>query len=92
MAIMDRFTKMIRLKATMTNISLEDIVKIYQDEIWKLHGIPRKILSDKGSQFTSKFMEELIKVLGITRQLSIVYYSQTNEQIERIYQEVETFL
>jgi len=37
-------------------------------------------------------MEELIKVLGITRQLSIVYYSQTNGQIERIYQEVETFL
>ena len=46
--IVDRFTKMIRLKATTINISLEGIAKIYRDEIWKLHGIPRKILSNRG--------------------------------------------
>jgi len=44
---MDRFTKMIRLKATMTSISSEEITKVYWDEIWKLHGVPRKILSDR---------------------------------------------
>ena len=44
--IVDRFTKMIRLKATTTNISLEGIAKIYRDEIWKIHGVPRTILSD----------------------------------------------
>ena len=65
--IVDRFTKMIRLKMTMTNISLKGIVKIYQDEIWKLHGISRKILSDRGPQFMSKFMGELTKALGITK-------------------------
>ena len=42
--IIDQFTKMIHLKTT-TNISSEGIAKIYQDNIWKLHGIPRKILS-----------------------------------------------
>jgi len=46
--IVNRFMKMIRLKATTTNISLEEIAKIYRDDIWKLHGIPRKILSDRG--------------------------------------------
>ena len=30
------------------NISSEGIAKIYRDEIWKLHGVPKKILSDKG--------------------------------------------
>ena len=60
---------------TMTNISLEGIAKIYQDEIWKLHGIPRKILSDRGPQFMSKFMRELTKALEITKQLSMVYHS-----------------
>ena len=45
--IANRFTKMIRLKTTTTNIFSEDIVKIYKDEIQKLHRIPRKILSDK---------------------------------------------
>ena len=46
--IVDRFTKMIHLKAIMMNVSSEEIAKIYRDDIWKLHGIPRKILSDRG--------------------------------------------
>ena len=58
---------MIRLKAAMTNVSSEGIAKIYRDNIWKLHGIPRKILSDRGPQFTSKFMEEFTKALGTKR-------------------------
>ena len=62
----------------MTNISLEDIVKIYRDEIWKLHRIPRKILSDRGPQFASKFIEEFMKALRTMRQLSIVYHPQTD--------------
>ena len=45
--IVDQFTKMIQLKTTTTNISLKGIVKIYRNEIWKLHGVPRKILSDR---------------------------------------------
>jgi len=46
LVIVDRFTKMIRLKATMTNISSKGIAKIYRDEIWKLHVVPRTILSN----------------------------------------------
>jgi len=74
------------------NISLEGIVKIFRDKIWKLHGIPRKILSDRGPQFVSKFMEEFMKALGATRQLSMVYHSQMDSQMERINQEVGMFL
>jgi len=74
MVIMDRFTTMIKLKKTMTNISLEEIVRIYRDKIWKLHGIPKKILSNRGPQFTSRFIEEFTKVLGTTRQLLIAYH------------------
>jgi len=44
--IVDRFTKMIQLKATTTNILSEGIAKIYRDNIWKLHRVPKKILSD----------------------------------------------
>jgi len=72
--IVDRFTKMICLKAAMTNISLEGIVKIYRDNIWKLYGVPRKILSDRGPQFTSKFMKEFMKALGAKRQLLMAYH------------------
>jgi len=65
--IVDQFTKIIRLKAAMTNVSSEVIAKIYSDNIWKLHRIPRKILSDRGPQFTSKFIEEFTKALGTKR-------------------------
>jgi len=90
--IINRFTKMICLKATMVNISLEGIVKIYRDDIWNLYGVPRKILSDRGPQFTLKFMEEFMKALGTKRQLSTAYHPQTDGQTERINQEIEMFL
>jgi len=83
---------MIRLKATTTNISSEGIAEIYKNEIWKLHGISRRILSDRRLQFASKFMEELTRVLETKRQLSTAYYPQTNGQMERINQEIGTFL
>ena len=44
--IVDQFMKMIQLKATTINISSEGIIKIYRNNIWKLHSVPRKILSD----------------------------------------------
>ena len=83
---------MIRLKAATTNISSEGIVKIYRDDIWKLYGIPRKILSDRGPQFASKFMEKFTKALGTKRQLSTAYHPQTDGQMERINQEIGMFL
>ena len=90
--IVDQFTKMIHLRATITNISSEEIVKIYRNDIWKLHRVSRKILSDRGPQFTSKFMEEFTKALGTKRQLSTAYHPQTNSQIKRINQDIGTFL
>ena len=54
--------------------------------------VPWKVLSDGGPQFTSKFIEDLMKALGIKRTLSTVYDSQTDSQTEWINQEVEVFL
>ena len=77
---------------TTTAVSSEDIAKFYRDKIWKLHGVPWKVFSNRGSQFTSRFMEDLIKALGTCRTLSIAYYSQTDGQMEWINQEIEVFL
>jgi len=75
---------MIRLRATTAAVLLEKIAKIYRDNIWKIHGVLKKILSDREPQFASQFMEDLSKVLGTKQMLSIAYYSQTDGQIERI--------
>ena len=92
LVIVDYFTKMIRLKAMTTSLSSEGIAKIYRDEIWKIHGIPKTILSDHGLQFASKFMEDLTRVLETKRKLSTAYHPQTDGQTERINQEIRTFL
>ena len=91
LVIVDRFTKMIRLKAT-TSLSSEGVVQIYRDKIWKIHGIPKMILSDRGPQFASKFMEDLTRVLGTKKKLFTAYYPQTDRLTERINQEIGTFL
>ena len=59
-----------------TNVLSKEIAKIYQDEIWKLHGIPQIVLSNRGLQFALWFIEDLIKALGTKRVLFIAYHSQ----------------
>jgi len=54
---------MIRLKVIMKVVSSKDIIKIYRNKIWKLHGVPQKVLSNRGPQFISKFIEDLTKAL-----------------------------
>ena len=73
---------MIRLKATTIAVSSEEIAKIYWDKIWKLHKVLKRILSDKGLQFASKFMKDLTKALGMKRILSTAYHFQTDDQME----------
>jgi len=73
---------MIRLMATMTSISSSEVARIYRDDIWKIHGIPKKIISDRGPQFASTFMEEPCKALGIKRAMSMAYHPQTDSQTE----------
>ena len=92
MIIIDQFTKIIQLKATIKIVLSQEIAKIYQDEIWKLHRIPRKVLSNREPQFTLKFMKELSKALGTKKTLSMVYHPQNNGQMEGMNQEIEVFL
>jgi len=76
----------------MTTVSLKEIAKIYRDEIWKLHRVPQKILSNKELHFISKFIENLTKALKTKRTLFTVCYPQTDGQTEQINQEVKAFL
>ena len=89
---MDRFTKIVRLKATTMNVSSEEITKIYWNEIWKLHEVPKKFLNNGELQFALKFIGEFMKALETMRQLSTAYHSQTDRQTERLNQKVGIFL
>jgi transposase InsO family protein len=57
-----------------------------------LHGVPKKIVSDRGTQFTSKFWEGLHETLYTQLHFSSAYHPQTNGQTERVNQILEDML
>lgn len=88
----DRFSKQIHLAPVSTTITSPGMAKLYRDQIFRLHGIPRKFIHDRGPQFESRFMRDLYKLLGIEANPSTAYHPQTDGQTERINQEVELYL
>jgi len=64
--------------ATTEKTSAEGLVKLFWDHIWKLHGLPESIISDRGVQFAAGIMKELNNLLEIQTKLSIAYHSQTD--------------
>lgn len=92
LVIVDKFTKMIKVIPTNTTITSEQMAQQYRDHVWRNHGLPKKIISDRGPQFASKFMKDLCKSLGINQNLSTAYHPQTDGQMERINQDVEQYL
>ncbi|KAG9217972.1 hypothetical protein CCMSSC00406_0009792 [Pleurotus cornucopiae] len=70
LVVIDRFTKMVRLVPTTKELSALGLAKLYQDNVWKIHGLPNTIISDQGPQFTLQVMRELNNLLGIQTRLS----------------------
>ena len=65
------------------------MAKIYQDNIFKLYGILRKVINDQGPQFESCFIKDLYQLLGIEGNPFTAYHPQTDGQTEHINQEIE---
>jgi hypothetical protein len=74
---------------TNMELSSEGQAKIFRDEVFKHHRFLRKVISDRGPQYISKFMMDLYSLLGIKGNPSIAFHPWTDGQTERINQEVE---
>ena len=78
--------------ATTEKMSAEGLAKLFRDHVWKLHGLPESIISDRGIQFVVGMMKKMNNLLGIQTKLSTAYHPQTDGQTERINQELEQYL
>ena len=65
---------------------------MYTARIFSLHGIPKKISSDRGSIFTSNFWKAFQEALGTKIVFSTAYHPQTSGQVERVNQILEDML
>jgi transposase InsO family protein len=75
-----------------SNLTAEGATDIHYSDVFRLHGIPKKIFSDRGPQFTARFMRALYKRLSIETGFTTTYHLQGNGKVEHKNQEVEQYL
>jgi len=92
LVVCDRLSKMTHFVATTKGTSVEGLARLFRDNIWKLHGLPESVVSDRGPQFAAELTKELNGMLGIQTKLSTAFHPQTDGQTERMNQEVEQYL
>jgi len=92
LGVYDRLSKMIHFVATTEGTSAEGLVRLFRDNVWKLHGLLESVVSDRGPQFVVELMKELNQMLGIKTKLSTAFHPQTNGQTEQMNQELEQYL
>jgi transposase InsO family protein len=88
----DRLTKVAHFILVKTTFSGPQLAELYMSRIVCLHVVPKKIMSDRGTQFTSKFWERLCEALDTQLSFSFAYHPHSDGQIERVNQILEDVL
>ena len=92
MVVVDSVGKRAHFSETVTTVTAAGAAHLYLQNVWKLHGLPQKVISDRGPQFVAEFMRELYRLLSIELASSMAYHPQTDGQTERVNQELEQYL
>jgi hypothetical protein len=88
----DMLSKMVHLVPTQTNATAPDVAKAFFDSVFRLHGLPKVIVSDRDAKFTSKFWQSLFAHLGTRLAMSTAFHPQTDGQTERANRTLEDML
>ena len=74
LVVCDWLSKMTYFVTTTEGTLAERLVRLFRDNIWKLHGLPESMVLDKEPQFAAELTKELNRMLGIEMKLSIVFH------------------
>jgi len=83
LVVCDWLSKITYFVATTEGTSAEGLARLFRDNVWKLHGLPESVMSDRGSQFTAELTKELNRMLGIETRLSTAFHPQIDGQTEQ---------
>jgi len=91
MTVVDSISKRIHFVLTHMTVTAEGAARLFLHHVWKLHGLPKRVVSNHGPQFVASFTKELYR-LGIRLSSSTAWHPQTDGQTERVNQELDQFL
>ena len=92
LVVVDRFSKMAHFIPTRKDLSTGDLAHLVVRELVRIHGLPAKIVTDRGSLFAAEFWGDLMHILRISRDMSTAYHPQTDGQTERLNSLLEQYL
>ena len=84
LVVIDHLTKMAHAIPCQKSITASEVADLFIKNIFRLHGMPQTIISDRGSQFISHFWQTLFKHLGTRVSLTTAYHPQSNGLTERV--------
>ena len=90
--VVNHLTKMRHFVPCRTTTNAGDLADLFLHHVWKLHGLPNDIISDRGPQFASDFWQQLCSRLRISPRLSTAFHPETDGQTERANQNMEQYL
>lgn len=92
LVVVDKFSKFAHFLPLKHPFSAKVVAQLFLDTVYRLHGMPKSIISDHDRVFTSRFWQLLFWSAGAQLCLSSSYHPQTEGQTERVNQCLETYL
>ena len=82
--VVDRLSKVAHFLPIREDITASQLADLYVSRILPLHGVPKKIISDRGSLFTSSFWKSFQEAMGTHLNFTTAYHPQSSGQTERV--------